>query len=149
MGVIHGLYAASPSPGGHGIDLDTAELFLRAQASWLRQGLARADDPAAVAIVLRRHDDAHQSWLGLIALADRNHPDVGALIQTLYGFHGRVAGTLHRGGDAWLCERVTRDVRAFLARRLDELTHAVVDALESVGVPEPTATAPVSGSAIR
>jgi hypothetical protein len=55
---------------GGGPDAEAAALFVRAQVSWLRRGLDRAEDPTAVALVLTVHDTAHRGWLELLPRLD-------------------------------------------------------------------------------
>lgn len=140
MGVIHGYHAptrAARTTERAPLDRDAAELFVRAQSSWLRQGLARACDPAAVGIVLAAHDASHESWLSLISAVEQRAPgDAARALSTLYAFHGRVAGTLERGPDNRLSAAVAAGVRRLLEERLAELTDAAVTALLTLGSPE-------------
>jgi hypothetical protein len=132
MGVIQGF--ASPWDGKRHatVDVAAASLFLRAQASWLCRGLTRNDDPAAVGIVLGAHDASHESWLTLIAATQVSHGDDTAQeIAALYGFHGRVVGSLERGLDRRLETRVADHIRELLAERLRDLTQAAIARLGS------------------
>ena len=136
MGVIQGFHApAGTAPAGRApLDIGAAEMFVRAQSSWLRQGLTRGCDPTAVGIVLAAHDSAHPSWLCLIAaVEERVGPDAAGALCTLYTFHGRVVGALERGPDNRLSAAVAAGVRRLLEERLAELTDAAVDALAGQG----------------
>ncbi|CAN5865501.1 hypothetical protein BH23ACT8_BH23ACT8_18960 [soil metagenome] len=106
--------------GGHD-DADAAALFVRAQVSWLRRGLERADDCTAVAMVLAVHDAAHREWLELLPRLDG---PARAAADELYAFCGRVAGTLQRGPDPRLPAATSAAVRALHAERLTGLARA-------------------------
>jgi hypothetical protein len=108
---------------------DAIALFLRTQASWLAHGLARADDPTAVGIVLGRHDVSHERWLGVIAYLDRVDQTVAEQLATLYAFHGRIVGCLERGPDPRLGADVHQEVRRMLSRRLAAMTSECVTAV--------------------
>jgi hypothetical protein len=144
MGVIYGFSAPSrdregpPRSSGCGLDVERAVLFLEAQASWLRRGLARAADPVAVGVVLGSHDACHESWLALIAHADQVSRDASQVLASLYGLHGRIVGTLERGTDLRLDAVVADQVRSLLGTRLDELTAEAVTTLRQLGVPAST-----------
>lgn len=129
MGVIHGYHA--PAGDGRGpLDRQAAELFLRSQTSWLRQGLDRACDEAAVRVVLASHDTSHASWLALIAaVSDTVGAESADTLAALYAYCGRVAGALCRGPDPRLSPTVAACVRSQLAIRLTELTDAAIAAL--------------------
>lgn len=150
MGVIYGFAAPWASDGGTGvrqIDIDTATLFLRAQASWLRQGLERSADPAAVGIVLGSHDASHESWLALIGLVERLDADVAEALSTLYGYHGRVVGSLERGFDTRLDADVLCEVRRMLSDRLEQLTDEAAARLAALRFPvSPDATSDATGA---
>ncbi|HVM13338.1 MAG TPA: hypothetical protein VM287_03310 [Egibacteraceae bacterium] len=142
MEVIQGFH----TPAGHGgprpLDREAAELFLRAQTSWLDMGLAWACDATAVGIVLTSHDDAHPSWLALIAVAhDTLGAAAGQALADLYAFQGRVAGVLHRGPDPRLSPTISGGVRSLLSDRLAQLTDAAVAAV-SVAHGSPAAGVP-------
>lgn len=135
MGVIHGFNApwtVSNDAGVHHLDAPRAALFLRAQASWLQQGLDRVDDPAAIGIVLGTHDASHESWCALICALEQTAPDLAADVSGLYAYHGRIVGSLERGLDRRLEPSVRAQVHAMLAKRLTELTATVGAALESL-----------------
>lgn len=130
MGVIQGFHAPAGSGGHDALDPGAAELFLRAQASWLHLGLDRACDATAVDMVLTSHDEAHPSWLALIAVVQDTLGTAPAdALAVLYAFHGRIAGVLYRGPDPRLSPAVSGCVRSLLADRLTELTDAAVEAL--------------------
>ncbi|HWH32472.1 MAG TPA: hypothetical protein VNU01_07355 [Egibacteraceae bacterium] len=109
------------------LDREAAALFLRAQASWLRRGLRLAEDPVEVGIVLGTHDSSHESWVELIAAVERSAgaPAAG-VVSALYGFHGRVVGSLERDMDLRLDAAVQAQVRRMLADRLTEMTEQAV-----------------------
>lgn len=130
MGLIHGFHAPAGDDGCCVLDREAAALFLRSQTSWLRQGLDRACDKTAVAMVLASHDTGHASWLALIAaVGDVIGPESADTLAALYAFHGRIAGVLCRGPDPRLSPTVAACVRSLLADRLTELTDAAVTAL--------------------
>jgi hypothetical protein len=112
------------------LDAPAAAAFLRAQASWLRRGLRLATDPSEVGSVLGTHDASHGSWVSLIAEVERLVGDDAAQqVSQLYGFHGRVVGSLERGLDLRLDAGVQAQVRRMLAERLTQLTDEAVGAL--------------------
>lgn len=116
--------AATPVPpaGSPG-----AITFLLSQAAWLRRALERADDPTEVGTALGSHDASHEAWLHLIASVERTAGhDAAQQVAVLYGFHGRVVGSLERGLDLRLDPGVARQIRRILAERLQELTAAAV-----------------------
>lgn len=130
MGVIQGFHATAGYGGPRPLDREAAEVFLRAQTSWLHMGLTWACDATAVGMVLASHDDAHPSWLALIAAAqDTLGAAAGQALADLYAFHGRVAGVLHRGPDPRLSPAISGSVRSLLSDRLARLTDAAVAAV--------------------
>lgn len=132
MGVVQG-FTPMWRPSSRGtLDVVSASLFLRAQSSWLCRGLERAADPTATGIVLGAHDASHESWLDLIATVQRCRGDEPAQqIAALYGFHGRVVGSLERGLDRSLDPGVAASVRELLGERLQVLTERAVTILSS------------------
>lgn len=115
--------AATADVEQQALDREAAALFLRAQASWLRRGLRLAADPVEVGVVLGTHDRSHESWVELIAAAERaGGHDAAAAIAALYGFHGRVVGSLERRMDLRLDAAVQEQVRRMLADRLTTMT---------------------------
>lgn len=130
MGVIQGFHAPAGHSGLHPLDREAAELFLRAQASWLHKGLDRACDATAVGMVLNAHDAAHPSWLALIAaVQDTSGAAPAQALAALYTLHGRIAGVLCRGPDPRLSHAISGCVRSLLSDRLTELTDAAVEAV--------------------
>ncbi|MGH3665475.1 MAG: hypothetical protein ACRDU8_05210 [Egibacteraceae bacterium] len=112
-------------------DLRTAATFLRGQAEWLRRGLACATDPEEVGIVLAAHEGSHERWVGLVATAHRAlGPDAAQTVATLYGYHGRIIGSLEQRTAALLDAGTAAQFRALLAERLTTLTEVAVEALE-------------------
>jgi hypothetical protein len=109
------------------LDRTAAALFLRAQASWLRRGLALVDDAIEVGVVLRTHDASHEAWVDTIAAVERAlGGEAAQKLALLYGFHGRVAGSLERGVALFVDEDVRAQVRRMLAERLTALTEEAV-----------------------
>ena len=109
------------------LDREAAVLFLRAQASWLRRGLRLADDPVEVGVVLGTHDRSHESWVELIAAVEREAGEpVAGMVSALYGFHGRVVGSLERRMDLRLDAAVQEQVRRMLAERLTAMTEETI-----------------------
>lgn len=120
------LKATPSTPLAEELDPAGAALFLRAQASWLRRGLRLADDATEVGVVLGTHDSSHESWVTLIAAVSHDlGPGAAAEVSQLYGFHGRVVGSLERGMDLRLEPEVQRQVRRMLAERLTDMTEQV------------------------
>jgi hypothetical protein len=118
----------------HGaLDAEAAAVFVQAQATWLCRGLERADDPAAVRLVLSRQEAGHEPWLALIAAAQRRDADLGRRIAGLYAFHGRVAGSLERGTDLRLDPHVFARLRSLLCHGLRRLTDETVSVLGNLG----------------
>lgn len=141
MGVIRGFcspWSADDDAAASGrlVDRNRAALFLRAQSSWLRLGLGRADDPTAVGIVLGAHDASHESWLALIAALEAEDAEAAERVSALYWFHGRVVGSLERGADRRLGADALAGVRSLLAAMLGRLTEEAVARLgvDPVGV---------------
>lgn len=135
MGVIHGFHAPAGRAEGGDLDLGAAEMFVRAQGSWLARGLARAHDPVAVRLVLSVHDSSHASWLALIAAADRCLGQAAMSgLAALYALHGRVAGVLEQLVDDRLAAVVPTDTCEVLQRHLAEVT---ATAVASLHVPTP------------
>lgn len=132
MGVVQGYSPLRDARrSSRGLDRAAAELFLRAQCAWLRQGLARADDPTAVRLVLAAHDTTHPSWIALIGQVRAVlGPDAADSVGALYALHGQVAGTLVRGSNPLLDPSVTAAVRGFLHGRLRTLTDRAVGVLD-------------------
>lgn len=134
MGLLHGFHAPAGRTGCSDVDRGAAELFVRAQSSWLSRGLTRARDPVAARLVLTVHDRAHESWLALIAAANRElPPDAATRLAALYTFHGHVAGVLEQFVDRWNLA-VPQDVCEDLQERLEELTESAVDALAAPAI---------------
>lgn len=137
MGVISGFHPPdghrpSRAVGAHegGLDRDAAEVFLRAQSAWLRRGLTHGEDREVVRLVLNSHETSHESWLALIAAAERHlGAPVAQVLGAVYTGHGRVAGTLERGATTTLSAEVATRVRDLLATHLAALTEAAVAAL--------------------
>jgi hypothetical protein len=130
MGVINGFRAPWQRTLHAAVDLEGARLFLRAQTLWLVRGVERADDPAALGIVLGSHDACHETWLALVAGADHHAgPEAAEAVAALYAFHGRVVGWLERGVVRRLPPDVSRRLRRMLVRQLRELTDAAEVAL--------------------
>lgn len=124
--------ATAPAVLVQPLDRTAAAMFLRAQASWLRRGLRLVGDAVEVSLVLGTHDASHESWVDLIAAAERAlGKDAAQKLSQLYALHGRVAGSLDRGMDLRLDEAVRAQVRRMLADRLTELTEEAVAALSA------------------
>lgn len=154
MGVITGFHP----PDGRGpsgvvnahegaLDRDAAEMFLRAQSAWLCRGLAHGGDREVVRLVLHSHDTCHDSWLALIAAANRQLGELAAqALGALYAGHGRVAESLERGSAVELSADVVARVRDLLADYVATLTEAAVAALDGVvdGVADGAADCPRS-----
>lgn len=119
-----------PPDANAAFDADAAAAFLSSQAAWLQHGLDRADDPTEVGIVLGTHDATHEQWLQLIGDVERHVGDEAAAeVSLLYGFHGRVVGSLERGSDLRLEPAVVAQIRRMLSERLASLTGAAVAAV--------------------
>lgn len=107
-----------------------ATTFLRAQAQWLRRGLDNAGDRVIVGVVMSAHDRSHDRWVGVIghvegALGEECAREVGAV----YGYLGRVAGSLDRGALEMLNPEVACVARTMLSHRLTEITEHAVETL--------------------
>lgn len=142
MTVMQGRAAAWRTGAGM-LDAHAASWFLQSQASWLIHGLERFEDPTAVGIVLGRHDAGHESWLSLISDIERHDHTLADTLSTLYGFHGRVVGSLERGPDPRLGHEVHLQVRRLLRTRLLALTAGAVEAVSGLAeaIPGTSATA--------
>lgn len=115
---------------GDVLDRTGAALFLRAQASWLRRGLRLADNPTEVGLVLGTHDASHESWVALIAEIERTlGAEAAGTVAQLYGFHGRIVGSLERGMDLRLDTTIQGQVRRMLADRLTQMTEEAIAVL--------------------
>lgn len=129
MSVMQGFAADWRSSDEAGLDSPAIAAFVRGQCACLRRGLKRAEDAAAVEVVLRRHESWHETWLSLISVVQRSCPVAGAEVAGLYAFQGRVAGCLERGPDPLLDPAVRAGVRELLADHLSALTERTVAAV--------------------
>lgn len=104
--------------------------FIRAQSQWLARGLSNSSDRVVVDLVLGAHDRSHERWVILIHQVD-NDLGAGAAneIALLYGYLGRIAGSLAQGATELLCPQVATEVRELLAQRLADRTEGVVEHL--------------------
>jgi uncharacterized protein YPO0396 len=115
------------------VDARTACTFLQAQGQWLAHGLEHASAPDVVGTVLGMHDASHEAWLDLIAAIERADEAAAQEVAALYGYHGRVVGSLERGLDPLLTGAVQHQVRRLLVRRLETLTAQAVELVEGLG----------------
>ncbi|MBA2528511.1 MAG: hypothetical protein H0V19_00865 [Euzebyales bacterium] len=120
-------------PARGALDLGHVEWFLRAQTAWLTRGLECGDDRTEVDVVLGAHDCSHGRWLALVSEVDRAlGGDAAALILALYGFCGRVAGSLDRSAVTLLEPSVAGQVRRLLAGRLATMTEDTIRSLHQI-----------------
>lgn len=119
-------------PPSHDLDARAASAFLQSQARWLAHALEHVESTEVVDTVLGMHDASHDRWLGLIAGVERTDGDAAADLTAVYGYHGRVAGSLERGVAEPLGGGVRRRVCTLLARRLDQLTDEAVAIVEDL-----------------
>lgn len=108
---------------------DDVARFLTEQAECLASGLEHAEDPLAVRAVLRSHDGAHDRWLRLISGMTSHDPGAADELAALYELHGRVAGSLERGGRRIGDRALQEHARALLAQQLRSTTARAVAAL--------------------
>ncbi len=120
-------------------DVDRDCAFLRQQAEALCSGLRHSDDPAALATALTAHEASHETWVHLLARAERQGPpELAAELASLYEYHGRLVESLERGLQGWLNAQAAYEIRTVLADRLAACTTTAVAGLRRrVVIPQP------------
>lgn len=130
---------AAGAADGAALDPLWALAFMEHQAGLLRDALARPGEPGGVERALRRQEWAHGTWLALVGHAQRDgHSGLAELMTALYGFHGRVAGTLARGCYPWLPTMAQQRLRLLLIEELHRLTGRAIEALVSCALARET-----------
>lgn len=132
--LVHRAPVPTPDPAAvpatAAITATRATMFLRAQSQWLQRGLLHGDDPIAVAFVLGAHDRSHDRWVNLIDLVSRSlDAEAAQQVASLYGYFGRVAGSLEGEGLRLLAPDVATAARQLQADRLAELTELAVESV--------------------
>lgn len=105
--------------------MELAVHFVARESAGLAAALRAPHDRAAVDNVVSWHDDAHGTWLGLLAACQRAGWPSAQRIDRLYTYHGRLIELLERG------VLLGHGSGAVLADRLSRLTTAAIDALRA------------------
>ncbi len=114
-----------PAPPRSPLATELAVRFVERESAGLAAALRAPCDSQALHEALRWHDDAHRTWLTLLAVGDRAGWSSVPSLHRLYAFHGRLAEMLQRG-----CAR-DEAARRLLGAHLDQLTSEAVAGLRA------------------
>lgn len=108
---------------------DAAIEFILRESAGLAWALRSHPDKIEVAQMLRSHNDAHPSWLSVLAACRQAGWPCTSLLDRLYAFHGRLAELIER--DAIPDDEHAAVVRGLLDEHLCRLTREAVASLRA------------------